>query len=110
MRLVTCFVFAVRARTHFGFSASHAARNSDRFLMRCAPQSAWISVHGTPHTFSLCVLKKCPYNRHPNRETTNPSSVERSFGGRTRTHRYEPTQRTASIGPRLRSAFLAEIG
>src|ERR1700752_4644924 len=99
MRLVTCFSFAVRERSHFGFSASHAARNSDRFLMRCAPQSAWISVHGTPQTFSLWVLKKCRYNLQPKRDTTKPSSVDVSFGGRMRTHRYERTQRTASIGP-----------
>ena len=78
--------------------------------MRCAPQSAWISVHGTPQTFSLWVLKKCPYRRHPKRETTKPSSVDLSFGGRTRAQRYEPTQRSASIGPRFFSAFIAEIG
>src|SRR6478672_9045989 len=101
MRLVTCFVFDVRERSHFGFNASQAARNSDRFLIRCAPQSAWISVHGTPHTFSLWVLKKCRYRRHPKRETTNPSSVDLSFGGRMRTQRYDPTTRTASIGPRF---------
>ena len=29
------------------------ALSSDRFLMRCAAQSAWISVAGTPHTFSV---------------------------------------------------------
>src|SRR5690348_13465444 len=110
MRLVTCFVFDVRERTHFGFSASHAARNNERFLMRCAPQSAWISVHGTPQTFSLCVLKKCRYRRQPKRDTTKPSSVDVSFGGWIRTQRYDSTQRTASIGPMLRSTFIAEIG
>ena len=78
--------------------------------MRCAPQSAWISVQGTPQTFSLWVLKKWRYRRQPNREATNPSSVDLSFGGWMRTHRYEPTQRTASIGPRFFSAFVAEIG
>jgi len=29
------------------------ALRSERFLMRCAAQSAWISVHGMPHTFSV---------------------------------------------------------
>ena len=29
------------------------ALHSDRFLMRCAAQSAWISVAGTPQTFSV---------------------------------------------------------
>src|SRR3954467_5308474 len=110
MRLVTCLLFDVFARSRFGFRASHTARNSERFLMRCAPQSAWISVHGTPQTFSLWVLKKCRYNRHPKRDTTNPSSVDVSSGGRMRTQMYEPTQRTASIGPRLRNAFIAEMG
>src|SRR5216684_868532 len=110
MRLVTCFVFAAFRRIRFGLSASHTARNSDRFLIRWAPQSAWISVQGTPQTFSLCVLKKCRYKRQPKRDATNPSSVDLSLGGWMRTHRYEATHRTASSGPRLRIAFIAEIG
>ena len=61
--------------------------------MRCAPQSAWISVQGTPQTFSLCVLKKWRYRRQPKRDATKPSSVVLSFGGRIRTHTYEPAQR-----------------
>ena len=36
-----------------GSSAFLTALNSDRFLMRCAAQSAWIAVAGTPHTFSV---------------------------------------------------------
>ena len=67
-------------------------------------------MHGTPHTFSLCVLKKWRYSLHPNREATKPSSVDVSFGFLIRTQRYDPTQRTASTGPRFRSAFIAEIG
>ncbi|GIU90786.1 MAG: hypothetical protein KatS3mg010_1885 [Acidimicrobiia bacterium] len=55
---MTFFSLLVRAFSHRGFSASHTARNNERFLIRCAPQSAWIWSHGTPHTFSLCVLKK----------------------------------------------------
>ena len=78
--------------------------------MRCAPQSAWISRHGTPQTFSLWVLKKCSYKRQPNRPATKPSSVVRSFGGFTRTQAYDAMHRIASTGPRLRSAFVATIG
>src|SRR5688572_19192511 len=37
----------------FGSSAFITAVNSDRFLIRWAAQSAWISVAGTPHTFSV---------------------------------------------------------
>src|SRR5687768_2652262 len=37
----------------FGSRAFMTALASDRFLMRCAAQSAWISVAGTPHTFSV---------------------------------------------------------
>ena len=37
----------------FGRTAFMTALNSDRFLIRCAAQSAWISVAGTPHTFSV---------------------------------------------------------
>ena len=76
--------------------------------MRCAPQSAWISVQGTPHTFSLCVLKKCSYRRQPKRDATNPSSVDLSFGGWMRTQTYDSTHRTASTNPRLRSAFIGD--
>jgi len=36
-----------------GSSAFSTAENSERFLMRCAAQSAWISVAGTPQTFSV---------------------------------------------------------
>ncbi len=36
-----------------GSSALSTALSSDRFLIRCAAQSAWISVAGTPHTFSV---------------------------------------------------------
>ncbi|CAB4604597.1 unannotated protein [freshwater metagenome] len=39
-------------------SALMPAVQSERFLMRCAAQSAWISLAGTPQTFSLYVLKK----------------------------------------------------
>gem|GEM_PF-5758545 len=35
------------------------ALRSERFLIRCAAQSAWSLLAGTPHTFSLYVLKKC---------------------------------------------------
>src|SRR5215471_19192592 len=110
MRLVICLPLLRRCFTDFGVSASTTARQIERFLMRCAPQSAWISVQGTPHTFSLCVLKKCSYSRHPKRETTNPSSVDLSFGGLMRTHAYDNMQRTASTGPRFINAFLATIG
>jgi len=36
-----------------GSSAFVMADSSDRFLMRCAAQSAWISVASTPQTFSV---------------------------------------------------------
>ena len=36
-----------------GRMALMTAFTSDRFLMRWAAQSAWISVAGTPHTFSV---------------------------------------------------------
>ncbi len=110
MRLVICLPLARRAFTDFGVSASTAAFINDKSLMRCAPQSAWISVHGTPQTFSLWVLKKCSYSRQPNRDATNPSRVCVSLGLRMRTQKYDSMQRTASIGPRFVSAFLAEIG
>ena len=34
-------------------NADVMALSSDRSLMRCAAQSAWMSVAGTPHTFSV---------------------------------------------------------
>jgi hypothetical protein len=37
----------------FGSTALSTAFDSDRFLMRWAAQSAWMSVAGTPHTFSV---------------------------------------------------------
>ncbi len=37
----------------FGRRAFMTAFHSDRFLIRCAAQSAWISVAGTPQTFSV---------------------------------------------------------
>ena len=46
----------------------------------------------------------------PKREATKPSSVLWSFGGLIRTQKYDAMQRTASIGPRFLSAFLALIG
>ena len=58
MRLVTIFDLSRLAR-RFGVSASLIAWNSDRSLMRCAPQSAESSDAGTPQTFSLYALKKC---------------------------------------------------
>ncbi len=57
--------------------------------MRCAAQSAWSSVTGTPHTFSLYVLKKCWYRRQPNRDAMKPSSVVWSFGGWMRAQTYD---------------------
>ena len=36
-----------------GKSALRTASTSDRFLMRCAAQSADISLHGMPQTFSV---------------------------------------------------------
>src|SRR5215510_4424585 len=110
MRLVICLPLARRCFTAFGVSASTTARQIDRSLMRCAPQSAWISVQGTPQTFSLWVLKKCSYKRQPKRDATKPSSVLVSFGGFTRTHAYDAMHRTASTGPRFISAFFALIG
>ena len=47
MRLVMSFWFRL------GRTALITALTSDRFLMRWAAQSAWISVAGTPHTFSV---------------------------------------------------------
>src|SRR5579884_2343069 len=36
-----------------GSTAFHTALARERFLIRWAAQSAWISVAGTPHTFSV---------------------------------------------------------
>ena len=47
MRLVISFWFRL------GRMALVTAFISDRFLMRWAAQSAWISVAGTPHSFSV---------------------------------------------------------
>src|SRR5215213_5725223 len=54
-------------RRLFGASELHTARPSDRFLIRCAAQSAWMAVAGTPQTFSVYVLKNVRYRRQPNR-------------------------------------------
>jgi len=57
MRLVITFDLSRVAVLRFGrnicFSPSHTARNSERSLMRCAPQSEEISAADTPQTFSL---------------------------------------------------------
>ncbi len=47
MRLAISFWFRL------GRTAFMTALNSDRFLMRCAAQSAGISSAGMPHTFSV---------------------------------------------------------
>ena len=72
--------------------------------MRCAPQSAWISVAGTPHTFSVYVLKKCgtAASRSARRSALERVLVlrraDRAPRGRT------PTQRIASIEAEVRAA------
>ena len=50
-----------------GSSALRTAPASDRFLIRCAAQSACSSVAGMPQTFSVYVLKKIRYSRQPKR-------------------------------------------
>src|SRR2546430_1024335 len=114
MRLVTIFDLSRFAPERLGsqacFTPSHTARNSERSLMRWAPQSAESSDAGTPHTFSLYVLKKCRYRRQPKRPAMKPSSVSWFFGGWTLAHRYDATHRVASTGPRLRSAFIGTSG
>jgi hypothetical protein len=83
---------------------------SERFLMRCAAKSAGSLLTGTPHSFSLYVLKKCRYSRHPKRDTIQPSSVVSSFGGLMRAHVYDATHNPASHNPRFLSAFDALSG
>src|ERR1700675_4183160 len=106
MRLVTTFCLSRLEPTRFGVNASLMAWNKERSLMRCAPQSEEISDAETPQTFSLYALKKCRYSRQPKRAAMNPSSVSGFFGFRTRTQRYDATQRVASTGPRLRNTFI----
>ena len=65
MRLVTCRARLRRPPARRERKGSQTALNSDMPLMRWAPQSAETSDGGTPHTFSLYVLKKCSYRRHP---------------------------------------------
>jgi hypothetical protein len=93
-----------------GSSAFSTALESERFLIRCAAQSAESSVAGTPQSFSLYVLKKCVNSRLPNRAVTQPARWVWSFGGDTLAQRYDPTQRSASTMPRLRSALPALRG
>src|SRR5688500_4330065 len=104
MRLVMSFL------PRPGKNIRQIALPSDRFLIRCAAQSDVMWSAGTPHTFSVYVLKKMRYRRHPKRAAVQPSKFDWSFGGRTRTHRYDRTQRTDSIGPRLRRALPALSG
>src|SRR4029079_12857498 len=101
MRLVTIFDLSRLEPARFGLNASKTARNNERSLMRCAPQSDEISDADTPHTFSLYVFKKCRYSRQPKRPAMKPSSVSRFFGGWTLAQRYDATHRVASTGPRL---------
>ena len=60
---------------------------------------------GTPHTFSVQVLKKVRYRRHPNRAAIYPSKEFWSAGGSSRTQAYEAAQRRASASPRFDRAL-----
>ena len=97
MRLVTCFDLSRRCRSRFGVSASHTARNSERSLIRCAPQSAWISVHGhAPHLLALRLeevlgtgASRSATRRSP-RASTGPSAAGCAPTRTTATHRDAP--------------------
>src|SRR5258708_11216705 len=64
----------------FGSSAFLIAPPSVSPLIRCAAQSAEISLQLMPQTFSVYVLKKVRNNRSPNSFTTQSSN---DFGFRT---------------------------
>ena len=85
-------------------SAFFAAFHSERPWIRWAAQSAEISVHGMPQTFSVYVLKKVRKSLAPNSLVTHSSRLRGFFTGKRRARAYEPTQSAASSSPRLRSA------
>jgi hypothetical protein len=81
---------------------SHTAFHSDMPLMRWAPQSAEISDGG--HAPDLLVVGLEEVLVEAPAVVGGDVALEGgdwSFGGRTRTHRYDRTQRTASMDPRF---------
>ena len=77
--------------------------------MRCAPQSAWISVHGhAPHLLALGLeeVRGRAASRSARRRSPRASTCPSAGGSAPRGTR--ATQRTASIGPRFRSAFIGD--
>ncbi len=67
-------------------SALLTAPSSESPLILCAAQSAEISLHGMPHTFSVYVLKKMRYRRSPNRLRTQSSNERSGLRGNNRAH------------------------
>ncbi len=108
MRLVTTFDLSRPGASRFGVSASSIAWNSERSLMRCAPQSDGELRRGdAPH---LLVVRLEEVLVEPPTEPRRDEPFEGVwfFGWWTRTQRYDATQRTASTGPRLRSTFIGD--
>src|SRR3954466_7980807 len=80
-------------------NAALAAEKNDSPLIRCAAHSARISDAGTPHTFSLYVLKKSSKRRRPKRFDTQSSNELSTLLRRAAARRYDAMQRASSIGP-----------
>ena len=81
---------------------SHTALHSDMPLMRWAPQSAVISDGGhAPHLLAVGLEEVAGRGASRSSRRRSPRASYWSFGGRTRTHRNDRTQRTASIEPEV---------
>jgi len=66
--------------------ALRTAEASERPLIRCAAQSAEISLQLMPQTFSVYVLKKIWNKRRPNWLLTQSSKLRGSLTGASRAH------------------------
>src|SRR5262245_6506911 len=88
------------AATGFGLKrAFQTADHSDNPLMRWAAQSALMSLHDMPQTFSVYVLKKMLKSRLPNWFDTQSSKFFGFLTGNSFDQKYEPTHQVDSMMP-----------